>query len=375
MWFVAGIWVFVWGRFMSKTQIGISDAITFTLGFLVELPSGVFADIIGRKKTILMGNILLVIGNFGVAFGSSFVSITVWYLIWTIGYAFQSGATEALAYDSVKNSGNEDKWGSVIGTSTVIMRTTSMITNAMGGLFFAIWFRLPYIVFAMTGIIGIIAAYRLIEIPVKKTENPWSLALYLRQIKIGLGVLGKPIVFPIALISLWVAGMSYVYNWGFLRPLTGERFGYTAVTLPLLLFAISLAVIISTILLVRLKHLFDLKKWIYLFAGIYIVFFTIMGFNFSWLTGGLIMMSIAISASLIDQLFSQFINIHTKSENRATTLSATALLIRLPYVLLALLLGVLAERNLLPQFIFSAGIVAIFVWIYSIQKYKKTSAE
>jgi len=55
-WIVSGVWVFIWGTFMTKAQIGISDSITFAIGFLVELPSGVFADVIGRRKAIILGN-------------------------------------------------------------------------------------------------------------------------------------------------------------------------------------------------------------------------------------------------------------------------------------------------------------------------------
>src|SRR3990167_518960 len=105
MWFIAGVWVFVWNRFITTGQIGIADAIAFSVGFLVELPSGVFADLIGRKKAIIIGNVLLTLGNFFMTFSSSFWPLTLWFLTWTIGYAFQSGATEALVYDSVKKLG------------------------------------------------------------------------------------------------------------------------------------------------------------------------------------------------------------------------------------------------------------------------------
>ena len=133
MWFLAGVWIFIWGKFMTKTQIGLSDGLTFAVGFLIELPSGVFADLIGSRKAILIGNVLLTVGNFFVAVSSSFWGITLWYLIWTIGYAFQSGATEALAYDSVKKIGQADKWPKIIATSSIIGRTTSLTATAIGG--------------------------------------------------------------------------------------------------------------------------------------------------------------------------------------------------------------------------------------------------
>ncbi len=371
MWFVAGIWVFIWGRFMSKTEIGISDAITFAIGFLFELPSGVIADLMGRKKAILLGNILLAFGNLGVALGSSFWSITGWYLMWTVGYAFQSGATEALTYDSVKLVGKQDQWNRVIGTATIISRVTSLSANVIGGLLFAVWFRLPYLVFAITGIVGIIAAFRLIEVPVKVSGNLWSPSLYLKQIKDGVSVLLSPKVKPIAIVSLLVAGMAYLYNWGLLRPLTGERFGYSPVTFPLLLAAVSIAVIITTMMLVRNKHRFSLEKMLFVAAGVHSVLFVVMGGNFNWLWGGMIMVLVTVCSAIVDQLFSQYINIHTKSEHRATTLSAITLMIKMPYVLLAIVLGILAEKQLLAQFSIVAGLVAVVVWTASMLKYSK----
>src|SRR3989344_4053869 len=156
MWFLAGVWVFIWGMFMTKTQIGLSDGLTFAVGFLVELPSGIFADLIGRRKAILIGNILLAICNLCVGLSSSFFGITVWYLIWTIGYAFQSGATEALAYDSLKKIHLESHWPKVISTSAVLSKVSTLICTALGGYLFLLGFRLPYLTAAAIGIIGVI---------------------------------------------------------------------------------------------------------------------------------------------------------------------------------------------------------------------------
>jgi hypothetical protein len=65
-------------------------------------------------------------------------------------------------------------------------------------------------------------------------------------------------------------------------------------------------------------------------------------------------------------LFSQFINLHTKEEHRATTLSAVALFTRLPYVLLAILIGRLADQNLLPQYTLIVGGVSLLLWSVSL---------
>lgn len=373
MWFMAGVWVFIWGRFMSNSQIGISDAITFAVGFAVELPSGVIADLMGRRKAIIFGNILLVLGNTLVGISSSFAGITIWYLVWNIGYAFQSGATEALTYDSVKNAGEEANWHKVIATSTVISKVTSLLATAIGGFMFGIWFRLPYLALGVVGIIGIIAAFRLIEVPIKVEGNLWSIKTYFRQIKDGVFTLFRRAVLPMSLISLTVASVAYMFNWGLLRPLTGERFGYTPVTFPVLLAAISLVGILATIILTR-RQVKNVIPILFVSGFIYSILMIITGLSHKWLVGGLILMGLGVTHLYVDQLFSRYINLHTKAEHRATTLSAVALFTRAPYVILAILIGILAEKNSLPQFILVVGAITTGIAILSFVLYKLSPA-
>lgn len=359
-WFVAAVWVFIWGAFMSKTQMGISDSITFTIGFLVELPSGVMADVMGRRKAILIGTTLLVLGNLLLAFSSSFTTLTLWYLVWTIGYAFQSGATEALAYDSLKLNKLEEHWNDVITTSTIIGRVTTLTATSLGGILFVIGFRLPYIAAGLIGIIGIFAAYYLEEIKVKKPAS-WSVKDYLHQIKDGLMTLVKPKVLPIAFLGLTVISAGYMYNWGILRPLTAERFGYSPTTYAFLLSIVSLSVIIAMTLLKHLKGKISLPMQILLTSFVYGTVFFITGFSHTLLIGGFLMIGLAIGLTQTEILFSRFINEHTKSEHRATTLSAIALLTRMPYILLVILIGKIAENNGLPLYTSIIGAIVVLV--------------
>jgi MFS family permease len=363
-WFVAAVWVFIWGAFMTKTQMGISDSITFTIGFLVELPSGVMADLMGRRKAILIGNILLVTGNLLISASSSFFAFTLWYLVWTIGYAFQSGATEALAYDSLKLKKLESHWNDVITTATIIGRVTTLIATSLGGLLYIVGFRLPYLVAGFTGMIGIISAFYLQEIKVKQIEN-WSVKAYLHQIKDGLTTLIKPHIVPIAGIGLTVISVGYMYNWGILRPLTAERFGYNPTSYAFLLSLISLAVIVSMSLLKHLKGVIYLPLQILLTCLVYGLIFFMTGFSHSFIIGGLLMIGLAIGLTQTEILFSQFINEHTQSQHRATTLSAVALLTRLPYILLVVLIGKIAENNGLPLYTSIVGAVVIVIALFT----------
>lgn len=367
-WFVAAVWIFIWGAFMTKTQMGLSDSLTFTIGFLIELPSGVFADLMGRKKAIIIGSTLLVVGNLFVGLSTNFISLTGWYLVWTIGYAFQSGTTEALAYDSLKNSGFESEWNAVISSATVISRISTLTCTALGGILYTIGYNLPYLAAAAVGVIGILASLYLDEIVVKKHENRWSIHMYIAQIKDGLRTLVDQKVKTIALLSLTISSIGYMYNWGIIRPLTGERFGFTPTNFAFLLSIISLAVIFSMIPLRWLQKKIKLESLIFWVGFTFSMLFFVLGFPHSLITGGVLMIGLAVGLTYAEILFSKFINLHTKAEHRATTLSAVTLFTKMPYVALALIIGKIGDNNAIPQFTIFVGGIALILWGISFKK-------
>lgn len=50
-----GVWVLIWRQYLSWEQIGLVTASGVLVSLLLELPSGALADMIGRKKTVLLG--------------------------------------------------------------------------------------------------------------------------------------------------------------------------------------------------------------------------------------------------------------------------------------------------------------------------------
>ena len=45
-----GVWVLIWTKYMTFTQIGVVYSVGLFASILLQLPTGALADIIGRKK-------------------------------------------------------------------------------------------------------------------------------------------------------------------------------------------------------------------------------------------------------------------------------------------------------------------------------------
>ena len=95
-----------WGR-ISFTQVMILQSWFMFWIFILEVPSGVIADKIGRKKTLIISALAFSIGPLVYASYPNFYVFLLGELFFAIGLSFSSGAIEALLYDSLKQIGRE----------------------------------------------------------------------------------------------------------------------------------------------------------------------------------------------------------------------------------------------------------------------------
>lgn len=88
--------------------------ITATI-FLAEIPTGVIADKIGRKKSIVIALVLQLIGEIAFIFAQNYLHFILISVIAGLGFAFQSGCIQALVYDSLKEAGKEKEMAKASG--------------------------------------------------------------------------------------------------------------------------------------------------------------------------------------------------------------------------------------------------------------------
>lgn len=124
----------------------------FTLGQVIfEIPTGVVADIYGRRLSYLLGAISLSVGTFlYVVAWQMHAAFWIWALISIIlglGFAFFSGATEAWLVDALKATRYKGKLETVFGHGQVV-GGVAMLTGSVAGGFIAQFSNLgiPYFV-------------------------------------------------------------------------------------------------------------------------------------------------------------------------------------------------------------------------------------
>ncbi len=124
-------------RGLTLVQISLIESIMIFTIFLMEVPTGVLADRVGRKWSIFASTLLLMSGEVIFIFARSFEWYIVIALLTGTGFAFASGALEALVYDSLPSSSKvkrEDAMKRAMGRVNSWGQIAFVIAPIVGGL-------------------------------------------------------------------------------------------------------------------------------------------------------------------------------------------------------------------------------------------------
>lgn len=102
LWFAPAFWVLQFQQTLSLFQIGILFATLSITSFLLEIPTGAFADIYGRKASVLLGYFLGSVGFILLYFTSNFYLLILIFAFWGFTTTFISGAHDAWVIDNLK---------------------------------------------------------------------------------------------------------------------------------------------------------------------------------------------------------------------------------------------------------------------------------
>jgi MFS family permease len=120
-----------WGG-LTLTQIMIVQSWFMLWIFILEIPTGTIADKYGRKKSVLLGSIVLVAAVIVYASYPSLAVFLAGEFLWALSGALISGAQNALVYDTLKAAGREAESKRVFGRIGIAFRLAILIAAPIG---------------------------------------------------------------------------------------------------------------------------------------------------------------------------------------------------------------------------------------------------
>ena len=117
----------------SLIQVGFAETVFHIVSLIAEIPSGMFADVMGRKKSLIVSCIMTILSAAVRGFIPGFAAVCVSVGFSALSYNFISGSDSALAYDSLLESGKTDKYDRYVSTQTAIYRISNGIATLFAG--------------------------------------------------------------------------------------------------------------------------------------------------------------------------------------------------------------------------------------------------
>lgn len=181
--FIAPVWVLFFLHYISFTQLALLESIGLFVSVGLELPTGVLADLVGRKNTIIFGYIISGIGSIIIGFGHSFIFFLIGYIVTNFGSSFVSGADTALLFDTLKEHDVVDDYAKYSGKIVFIFRFAIIVAMVVGQYLYAVFIGLPYVAMGLAAIAaGLI--YIFVREPTREKQKI-TLSLYVGRTKEG----------------------------------------------------------------------------------------------------------------------------------------------------------------------------------------------
>ncbi|MDO5435555.1 MAG: MFS transporter [Clostridia bacterium] len=142
---LTGAWVAILAaRGFSLVEIGLAETSYHIAKLLLELPSGVLADVLGRKKTLVLSTLIRIAANLIMIFSGSLLTVCLSIAAHAAADSFCSGSDSALAYDSMKAAGQEKRYDRYESAQMIIYRLCEGISTLCAGLALILGFRIAY---------------------------------------------------------------------------------------------------------------------------------------------------------------------------------------------------------------------------------------
>ena len=166
------VWVvFLISRGFSLWQVGLAEGLFHLVSLLCEIPSGMAADLIGRRRCLAMAGLCGVISALLMALTNHFIGVCLSMVFSALACNFISGSDEAILYDSLLQSGKADRYISVSAKYIRIQTLGNLLSNAASLLAGVLSYVGFYLLDAGIGLVRIVSALSLSEPTVTETQK------------------------------------------------------------------------------------------------------------------------------------------------------------------------------------------------------------
>ncbi len=358
MGFTQAIWVtYLAFKGLSLVEIGLCESVFHLTSMLMELPTGMIADIYGRKFSRLLGIVANTIYLCLLFFVNGVPLALLAFVFAALSYNLESGADTALIYDSMLATGESDSFTKIQGRREVVLQSASLIGILVGGMLADIDYRLAILAALGLGCIVFVIGLRFTEAPFPKEKlnmqtafsaqfkKPWRMVKAQRQL-----------VFHMVLVAIVLSSITtaHYYATAYLK---GNGFSLSLIALFLILQAGGAILGGASANYLKMRYGEDrLFRVVPVLIVVALLLLTTPIF-------GLSLFLMGFSDSVLYVVLTNKINRTIRSDERATILSLNSMFFSIVMIVMFPAFGILADKTGLASAFFllagAAGILAL----------------
>lgn len=174
--FMQALWMtYLAFKGLSLWEIGLAESMFHVVSLIMEVPTGVIADLYGRKISRLLGTFMRIIYLLILFYVDSLPMALLAFTFTALSYNLESGSDTALIYDGMIADGMKDEFTQVQGKREVILQFASIIGVFTGGLLADISYAHAISLTLLVTSIALVVGLFFIESPYQKSEHRPSL--------------------------------------------------------------------------------------------------------------------------------------------------------------------------------------------------------
>ncbi len=329
--------LFLLDKGLSGFEIFVTQAVYTFTELLLTVPSGAFADKVGRKKTLLLSSALYAVCFVLYGMSGTFMHVLLVEVLWAVSSASFHGTGEAFLYDTLAEARQKNKYKDVVGTAYAIQSFMMGACAVAGGYLAKHDLALPFFVSAVPAAVSLVPLLFLDEPRRSKTKE----TSYMKLVKEASAYVFKHHRLRNVMYYVGVTTLAGFMGWMLYQPTLsdmGLKVEYLGVVMMVLCFAHA----VGNKLAHKFEKVFGHLDLMFVFAGVKGLLYLLV-----YLASGHYLVLWALFADLLggmsNTLVSDWVNKHSSSKNRATVLSVSTMSGSLMFSVFSPLLGLYVD--------------------------------
>lgn len=358
---------------MNLMQIGLLEGIYHATSIVCEIPSGALADLVGRKKSMMLGRICVTISCIIMLFTRNFWWFAISFLLQALGNNFNSGSEEALVYDSMICLGEEKDYIRINGRINTVIEVSQAIATVAGGVLAEYSYFVCYAACTVISLLAFVPVVFMKEPPVlkdgEKEEHLTAGRLVARHFQTSFGILASDlrILKIVTYFSVVFAAHTLLF---FYSQQYYSDMGYNKIQISIIMLFAGFASCLGAILSERLYRRFEKKISVFSAAviALTLVFYSI--------GNPVLSIGMFIGANFFNSVLypieSESLNRIIPSEQRATLISVNIMFFSIVMIVTFPVAGALADVwSLAPILGVFGALLLFFVFAWDVKISRK----